>query len=75
METLNNAARAAGYAKATADEPLNNHKADAKPDNSAWRPGEAVVPGVAAPPVTAMHAVTSWVKVRFFSVLGRGAPA
>jgi hypothetical protein len=75
METLNNAARAAGYAMATADELLNNNKV-AKADNEAWRPGEAIVPSaVAPPPVTAIHAVRSWVKGRFFSVLGRGAPA
>ncbi len=75
METLNNAARAAGYAMATADELLNNNKTGAKPENEAWRPGEAVVPGAAAPPATAMHSVTSWVKMRFFGALGRGAPA
>jgi hypothetical protein len=75
METLNNAARAAGYAMATADELLNN-KVEAKPENSAWRPGEAIMPSAVAPPsVTAIHTVTSWVKGRFFSVLGRGAPA
>ena len=76
METLNNAARAAGYAMATADELLNNNKAEAKAENEACRPGEAIVPtSVAPPPATAIHAVTSWVKERFFSALGRGAPA
>lgn len=74
METLNNAARAAGYAMATADELLSN-KTGAKPEHEAWRPGEAVVPGVDTPPATAMHSVTSWVKERFFGALGRGAPA
>jgi len=63
METLNNAARAAGYAMATADELLNNNKTDAKPEN------------VVTAPATAMHIVTSWVKGRFFGVLGRSAPA
>lgn len=76
METLNSAARAAGYAMATSDELLNNSKAEAGTENEAWRPGEAIMPSqVAAPSGNALHAVTDWVKARVLSVFGRGAPA
>ena len=76
METLNSAARAAGYAMATSDELLDNSKAEARTENEAWRPGEAIMPSQAAPASgNILHAVTDWVKGRVFSVFGRGAPA
>ena len=76
METLNNAARAAGYAMAASDELLNDGKAEVTTENDAWRPGEAVLHSQAPLPATgAVHAVTDWVKARIFSVFGRGAPA
>jgi hypothetical protein len=71
METLNNAARAAGFAMATSDELLNDSKAEVKPENNAWRPGEAIMPT----PAKAATSVTDWVKGRWYSVFGRGAPA
>ena len=71
METLNNAARAAGFAMATSDELLNDSKVEAKPESTAWRPGEAIMP---TPGKTA-STVTDWVKGRLYSVFGRGAPA
>ena len=77
METLNNAARAAGFAMATSDELLSNGKPpEAKTEIEAWRPGEAIMATQSAPAAGgALHAVTDWVKGRVFGVLGRGAPA
>ena len=76
METLNNAARAAGFAMAASDDLLNNSKAEARTENEAWRPGEAIMPSQ-VPPASAntLHTVADWVKGRIFSVFGRGAPA
>lgn len=76
METLNNAARAAGYAMATSDDLLNNGKAEARPEIEAWRPGEAVMASQPAPSSSnTLHSVTDWVKGRVLGVFGRGAPA
>ena len=76
METLNNAARAAGYAMATSDDLLNNSKAEPRTEVEAWRPGEAIMARqVAPPPSNPVHTVTDWVKGRVLSVFGRGAPA
>jgi hypothetical protein len=76
METLNNAARAAGFAMATSDDLLNNSKAEPKAEIDAWRPGEAIMASQVAPlPSNALHTVTDWVKGRVLSMFGRGAPA
>ena len=76
METLNSAARAAGYAMATSDELLDDGKAEVTTGNEAWRPGEAILQSQVPPPATgAVHAVTDCLKGRIFSVFGRGAPA
>lgn len=76
METLNNAARAAGFAMAAGDELLNsNTKPETKAENEAWRPGEAIMPSKLAPSPSTLHSVTGWVKERVLGVLGRGAPA
>lgn len=76
METLNNAARAAGFAMAAGDEFLSsNTKPEIKAESEAWRPGEAVLPGTVAPPPSALHVFTSWVKERVPGIFGRGAPA
>ena len=53
METLNNAARAAGYAMATSDDLLNDSKPEARPEIEAWRPGEAIM---ASQPATVIRA-------------------
>ena len=77
METLNNAARAAGYAMATSDELLSNSKPDeTRSEADSWRPGEAIIASKAAPSSSNMlHSVTDWVKGRVLGVFGRGAPA
>jgi hypothetical protein len=76
METLNNAARAAGYAMATADELLDSARPEPKAADAPWRPGEAVISSlIAPPPAGTLHALTGWLKGRVFGVFGRGAPA
>jgi hypothetical protein len=76
IETLNTAARAAGFAMATSDEASQESKAQAQPETEAWRAGEAILleqePQVAAP--KAAPSATDWVK-SLFGVLGRRAPA
>ena len=42
IETLNSAARAAGFAMA-ADEIADEGKSEATQDSKAWRPGEAIL--------------------------------
>jgi hypothetical protein len=75
METLNSAARAAGYAMATADELLDSKRPETKAGDEPWRPGEAIMPSLIAPPSGTLHALTGWLKGRVFGVFGRGAPA
>jgi hypothetical protein len=43
METLNSAARAAGFAMAACEEP-HEQRTEAEPAEAQWRPGEAVLP-------------------------------
>lgn len=75
IETLNNAARAAGFAMAGPDEFSEENKPEAKPEPEAesWRAGEPVLSQQEklqdAPKATA----TEWVK-NLFGTLGR-APA
>jgi len=76
METLNNAARAAGYAMATADELLDSKRPQTNAGDEPWRPGEAILPSrISAPASGTLHGLTGWLKVRVFGVFGRGAPA
>ena len=76
IETLNNAARAAGYAMAASDDLLNSSTAEVRSESEAWRPGEAIMPSQAAPQsVGTLQVVTEWVKSRVFGVFSRGAPA
>ena len=42
METLNSAARAAGFAMAASDEPYEEVKTEVKVETTGWRPSEAV---------------------------------
>jgi len=72
METLNSAARAAGFAMA-ADDPLQDQMPEARPDADPWRPGEAVL----AQPNAAvrMPRVGDWIRGVASLLLGRGAPA
>lgn len=76
IETLNNAARAAGFAMASPEEPPEGSKPEAKPEAEAWQAGDAVLlkqdPQVIAPKVAS--SATDWVK-SLFGVFGRGAPA
>ena len=73
METLNTAARAAGFAMAS-DEGLQESKVEAKPEAEAWRSSEAALllqgPQEAAPKASA----TDWLK-SLFGLSGRRAPA
>ena len=76
IETLNNAARAAGYAMATSDDLLSRSKSEPRPETEAWRPGEAIMPSQAKPEASGtVQAVSDWLKARLVSVLGRDAPA
>lgn len=70
METLNNAARAAGFAMASSDELYADAKPEVNAEATQWRPGEAIL---LAPPARP-HKAGDW----FRSVLGffgRRAPA
>jgi hypothetical protein len=74
METLNTAARAAGFAMATSDEAAQDAKVEAKPEAEMWRSSEAIVfqqgPQTAAPKTSA----ADWLK-SLFGLSGRRAPA
>jgi hypothetical protein len=65
IETLNTAARAAGFAMASADEETGA-TTEMKPEMAAWRPGEGVL---AASPVAVSkedaQSVAGWVKGLF----------
>jgi hypothetical protein len=74
IETLNTAARAAGFAMATSDEGSQESTVEAKPEAETWRSGEAILlpqdPQDAVPKTSA----TDWFK-SLFGLFGRGAPA
>jgi hypothetical protein len=74
METLNTAARAAGFAMATSDEGSQESKVEAKLETETWRSSEAILvpqdPQGAAPKASA----TDWLK-SLFGLSGRRAPA
>ncbi len=75
IETLNSAARAAGFAMAMSDEPAEEVKAQEQPA-AEWHPGEPILlkgpePAAAGEPKATL---TDWVKGVFTSI-GRRAPA
>jgi hypothetical protein len=75
IETLNSAARAAGFAMAMSDEPVEESKTEGKPESASWRPGEAILLDQAAE-TTAKAAASFAERVKgVFGVLGRRAPA
>jgi len=72
METLNSAARAAGFAMATPDEPVIPAGKGLGSELQSWQPGEPVLVEVSSPPKPASG--TDWVR-GLFSIFGRGALA
>ena len=70
METLNSAARAAGFAMAASDEPYEQ-AARIKIETVQWRPAE---PLLLAPTGPRANRTSDWRTV-FWSMLGRRAPA
>ena len=75
IETLNTAARAAGFAMAS-DEASSESKADAKPETESWRSGDAILldPESSDAAAKAAPASGDWLK-SLLGVFGRGAPA
>jgi len=74
IETLNSAARAAGFAMAMSDEPVEESKTKGKPESASWRPGEAILLDQAETTAKAAASFAERVK-GVFGVLGRSAPA
>jgi hypothetical protein len=74
METLNTAARAAGFAMATSDEGLQESKVEAKPEAEAWRSSEAIALPQDPQAATRKASAADWFK-SLFGLFGRGAPA
>jgi hypothetical protein len=72
IEALNNAARAAGFAMAACDEPHEETRAERKPSETQWRPGEAVLQQ--EPPAAAGLRGGDWMR-SLFGLFGRRAPA
>ena len=60
METLNSAARAAGFAMAASDEPYEEVKTEVKVETTAWRPSEAVM--LTAANLERPHRVGDWLR-------------
>jgi len=74
IETLNSAARAAGFAMATTDE--IEGKAEKKPETNTWCAADAaLLPEPDDEAVKSAASVSDRVKGLVLSVLGRGAPA
>jgi hypothetical protein len=72
METLNNAARAAGFAMAASDEPYEEVKTEAKVEATGWRPSEAKM--LAAGRLDGHHKAGDWFRT-MLGLFGRRAPA
>jgi hypothetical protein len=70
METLNSAARAAGFAMAS-DDPYEDVEAEVKVVKAQWRPGEAILLQADAPPRA--PASGDWLK-GMLALFGRRAP-
>jgi hypothetical protein len=76
IETLNSAARAAGFAMAASDEPPEESKPEEKLESPGWHSGEPILlhaETAPAPDASAKVAssLTDWIK----SAFGRRAPA
>ena len=71
METLNSAARAAGFAMAASDEPYEQVKVETKAAAD-WRPSEAIT--LASPNLQAPHKTADWLR-SMLGLFGRRAPA
>ena len=74
METLNTAARAAGFAMAMSDEGSQEGKVEAKPETETWRASEAIVLAQDPQGATPKTSATDWFK-SLFGLSGRRAPA
>jgi hypothetical protein len=74
IETLNTAARAAGFAMATSEEASQESKAEAQPEAEAWRAGEAILLKQEPQSTVPKASAGDWVK-GLFGVFGRRAPA
>lgn len=72
IETLQNAARAAGFAMAASDETLAEVSEEVKAET--WRPSAALLSPESHAPAKAEASVTEWVKSVFVGTTGR-APA
>jgi len=73
METLNTAARAAGFAMAMSDESPQESKVEAKPEAEAWRSEANLLPQDPQA-ATRKASAADWFK-SLFGLFGRGAPA
>ncbi len=74
IETLNTAARAAGFAMATSDEVAEEKKAEAKVETESWRSGEAILLAPATSDAKAVPSTADWLK-SLLGMSGRRAPA
>jgi hypothetical protein len=72
METLNTAARAAGFAMAASDEPYEEAKAEATAEPTGWRPTEAVM--LTSMPIERHYRMGDWLRT-MLGLFGRRAPA
>ena len=72
METLNNAARAAGFAMAASDEPYEEVKTEVKVETTGWRPSEAVM--LTSAKLERPHKAGDWFRT-VLGFVGRRAPA
>jgi hypothetical protein len=68
IETLNSAARAAGFAMAASDDAFEDIGCGRRAPDAQWRPGEAVMVREAPP------ARVEWLRL-VFGLLGRRVPA
>lgn len=71
METLKNAAQAAGFAMAASDEPHEKARTEAAPGEIQWRPGEAVM---IPEPARFGPRVSDWIRT-LLGLFGKRAPA
>jgi len=74
METLNTAARAAGFAMATSDEGLQESKVEANLEAEAWRSSEAALLLQGSQEAAPKASAADWFK-SLFGLSGRRAPA
>ena len=74
METLNSAARAAGFAMAASDEPYEEVKTEVKVETTGWRPSEAVMLTLAQTGPGRPIRQGEWFRT-MLGLLGRRAPA